>query len=106
MVGQLRSSRNLSRLLQASVGVYEALEAETGLSPGWRRTGSLRLASTPERMLEIRRSRAIAKTVGLEAEIITPGDVAKLFPIAKVDDVDASGNWRVAAIYDSLPSLI
>ncbi|GLS34959.1 FAD-dependent oxidoreductase [Mesorhizobium tianshanense] len=87
MVGQLRSSRNLSRLLQTSVNIYEGLEAETGLASGWRRTGSLRLASTPERLLEAKRSNTIAKSVGLEAAIITPKEIADLFPIAETKDV-------------------
>lgn len=76
MVGQLRASRNLSRLLQDSVRIYEDLEAETGQSLGWRRTGSLRLISGRDRMLEARRSLTIAKTVGLEADIISPAEAA------------------------------
>lgn len=87
MVGQLRSSRNLSRLMQESVRVYDALEAETGLSPGWRRTGSLRLVAGEERLLEAKRSVTTAKSVGLEAAIISPQEILKLFPIAETKDL-------------------
>ena len=90
MVGQLRASRNLSRLLQDSVRIYESLEAETGQSPGWRRTGSLRLISGRDRMLEAKRSLTIAKTVGLEADIVSAADVQKLFPIAETGDLDGA----------------
>lgn len=85
MVGQLRASRNLSRLLQTSVQIYQTLEQETGLATGWRQTGSIRLASTDERYLEIKRSRTTAHSVGLEAEILSPSDARKLFPILETD---------------------
>lgn len=80
MVGQLRSSRNLSRMLQSSVAIYRQLEAETGLAPGWRQTGSLRLISGSERMLEARRSLTLAKSMGLEAAIIDRNELKRLFP--------------------------
>ncbi len=35
LVGQLRSSRNTTRMLQKSVAMYDALEGETGLSCDW-----------------------------------------------------------------------
>ncbi len=53
LIGQLRGSRNLTRLMQDSVGLYETLEAETGQATEWKRVGSLRVASSPERWLEI-----------------------------------------------------
>ena len=37
LVGQLRSHRNVTRMLQYSVGLYEKLEEETGLTTGWKR---------------------------------------------------------------------
>src|SRR5215813_635330 len=90
MVGQLRSSRNLSRLFQTSVAIYQTLENETGLATGWRRTGSLRLASGSDRMLEIKRSRGTARSVGLDAEILTPAEARSLFPILNVTGIDGA----------------
>ncbi|MFT3731928.1 MAG: FAD-dependent oxidoreductase [Hyphomicrobium sp.] len=90
MVGQLRASRNLSKLLQESVRIYKNLEAETGLASGWRQTGSLRLVRGRERILEARRSLTIARSVGLEADIISPSETKKLFPIAETDDLDGA----------------
>ena len=46
LVGQLRSSRNTTRMLQKSVALYDGLEAETGMACDWRKTGSLRLAAS------------------------------------------------------------
>src|SRR6476659_6033155 len=51
LVGQLRASLPLTRMMMHSVDVYRRLESEaddTGRSPGWREVGSLRIASTPE----------------------------------------------------------
>ncbi|HUM08735.1 MAG TPA: FAD-dependent oxidoreductase, partial [Acidocella sp.] len=44
LVGQLRTSANITQLLGESVKVYRTLEAETGLATGWKMNGGLRLA--------------------------------------------------------------
>lgn len=81
LVGQLRGSVSLTRMIMYSVELYRTLAAETGHDPDWRETGSLRLASTPERMLELRRHAATAKTFGLPMEILTPRQAVDLFPV-------------------------
>src|SRR5438094_9790037 len=55
LVGQLRGSLSLTRMMMRSVDLYRSLEAEAGMPTGWREVGSLRLASTPERMEELAR---------------------------------------------------
>ena len=65
LVGQLRSSLPLTRMMMDSVDLYRSLEAEVGLATGWREVGSLRLASSGERMEEITRQAGWAKTFGL-----------------------------------------
>ena len=90
MVGQLRSSKNISSMLKRSVEIYQGLEAETGLASGWRRTGSLRLASNAERMRELRRSKTMADGFGLEAEILTPNEARALFPILNTDGLEGA----------------
>src|SRR5260221_12894761 len=39
LVGQLRSSANITQLLKYSVELYERLERETGQATGWKRNG-------------------------------------------------------------------
>lgn len=41
LVGQLRSSANITELLGYSVDLYNKLEAETGLGTGWKMNGGL-----------------------------------------------------------------
>src|SRR3712207_9072520 len=48
--GQLRGSLPLTRMMMASVDLYRMLGGEVGLETGWREGGSLRLASSEERM--------------------------------------------------------
>ena len=84
LVGQLRSSLPLTRMMMHSVDVYRRLEAEsadTGRSPAWREVGSLRLAATPERLDELRRQNGWAKTFGLPMELVSPEEAHDLFPL-------------------------
>ncbi|MDR7520367.1 MAG: FAD-dependent oxidoreductase [Armatimonadota bacterium] len=81
LVGQLRGSVTLTRMIMYSVELYRRLGAETGHEPDWRETGSLRLASTPERMLELKRHAATARTFGLPMELLTPKEAVELFPV-------------------------
>ncbi len=87
LVGQLRGSRNLTRLMQQSVALYETLEAETGQTPDWKRVGSLRVASSPERWLEIKRIATTAKSFGFECHLVSAEEAERLFPLMSRDGV-------------------
>jgi len=80
LVGQLRSSLSLTKMMMASVELYRALEGEVGLETGWREVGSLRLASSTERLEEIARQAGWAKTFGLPLELISADEAQALFP--------------------------
>ncbi len=87
LVGQLRGSRNLTRLMQNSVALYETLEEETGQATGWKRVGSLRVASSAERWLEIKRMATTAKSFGFELHLIAPAEAEARFPLMSLDGV-------------------
>lgn len=80
LVGQLRSSRNTTRMLKKSVELYDRLEAETGMAFDWKKVGSLRLAATKDRLLEAKRLATMAQSFDLEMNIITPEEAKELFP--------------------------
>jgi glycine cleavage system T protein len=80
LVGQLRSSLSLTKMMMESVDLYRSLDAEVGLETGWREVGSLRLASSEERMEEIARQAGWAKTFGLPLELVSPDEAQRLFP--------------------------
>jgi glycine cleavage system aminomethyltransferase T/glycine/D-amino acid oxidase-like deaminating enzyme len=87
LVGQLRGSLSLTRMMMNSVELYRSLADEVGLATGWHEVGSLRLASTEERMEELARQAGWAKTFGLPLELISPEEAAELFPPMSADGV-------------------
>jgi glycine cleavage system aminomethyltransferase T/glycine/D-amino acid oxidase-like deaminating enzyme len=87
LVGQLRSSLALTRMMMNSVDLYRTLEAEVGLETGWREVGSLRLASSAERLEEISRQAGWAKTFGLPLELISAAEAQRLFPPMSTEGV-------------------
>src|ERR687894_1018513 len=87
LVGQLRGSLSLTKMMMSSVELYRTLGAEVDLETGWREVGSLRLASAPERMEEIARQAGWAKTFGLPLELISPSEAKELFPPMSTDGV-------------------
>ena len=87
LVGQLRSSANITQLLQYSVELYDILEQETGQATGWRRNGGLRLACNEERWTEVRRQATTAHSFGLEMHLLTPREAQEMWPLMEVSDL-------------------
>ena len=87
LVGQLRTSANITQLLKYSVELYDRLEAETGQATGWKRNGGLRLACNAERMVEIKRQATTAHSFGLEMHLLTPKEALDLWPIMDISDL-------------------
>jgi len=87
LVGQLRTSANITQLLGNSVKLYNTLEAETGLATGWKMNGGLRLACNEERWTEVKRQATTAHSFGLEMHLLTPKEAQDLWPLMTVDDV-------------------
>src|ERR1700682_469585 len=81
LVGQLRSSSNLTRLMRYSADLYGKLEAETGQATGWHGVGSLRLASSVARWQELKRSATMAKGFGFHVDLVSPREARDLFPL-------------------------
>jgi 4-methylaminobutanoate oxidase (formaldehyde-forming) len=81
LVGQLRSSVSLTRMMMDSVELYRTLDC------GWVQCGGIRLACTPEREQEVLRQVAWAKTFGLPLELISAQEARELFPLMSTDGV-------------------
>jgi len=90
-VGQLRSTISETRMIMYSTGLYAELERETGLDPGWRGVGGLRVATTEERVQELRRQQSSATTYGLELELLGPDAAGERLPILATGDVLLAG---------------
>lgn len=87
LVGQLRASEAMTRLAQYSADLYARLEVETGQATGYRRTGSLSIATGPERMEELLRGASMARSFGVEVSEVGPEDVQRYWPTATVGDL-------------------
>jgi 4-methylaminobutanoate oxidase (formaldehyde-forming) len=92
LVGQLRSSASITRVLKYSVDLYKGLEAETGLATGWKMTGCLRLATNQDRWTEFRRLATTAKSFGMEMQLLSPAEAKAMWPLMQADDL-VGASW-------------
>jgi 4-methylaminobutanoate oxidase (formaldehyde-forming) len=81
LVGQLRGSVSLTKMMMDSVALYGELDC------GWVQCGGIRLACSEEREQEVMRQVAWAKTFGLPLELISPEEAKALFPLMVTDGV-------------------
>ena len=84
LVGQLRGSVSLTKMMMHSVDLYRRIGKGSDFDPGWTECGGIRLASSEERMEELRRQAGWAKTFGLPLELISADGGAGALP-ADVD---------------------
>ncbi|MEX2518194.1 MAG: FAD-dependent oxidoreductase [Paracoccaceae bacterium] len=94
LIGQMRSSSNMTRLAKYTQELYSRLEAETGLSIGLRQTGSISVALTEARLEELVRQASMARAFGVEVERISPAEVKERHPL--VENADVLGGVFIA----------
>lgn len=92
LVGQLRGSVTLTRMMQYSAELYRRLREDTGVDPNWHEVGSIRLASSKARMEELDRQLGWAQTFGLPMDSITAREAQERFPLMSTDGV-VGGVW-------------
>src|SRR5450631_950718 len=90
LVGQLRATRNATRMSRYGIELYSTLEAETGLATGWKQCGSLNVAKTPERLKLLKRQMARARSFGIEFEFISPAEAGDIYPLLRTDDLSGA----------------
>ena len=90
LVGQLRATESGTRLVQYSAALYQSLEAETGLSTGYKQCGGVTVARTPERMVQLLRTAAAAEAFDLECEILTPAQAGDRYPLLETVDLQGA----------------
>ena len=78
-------SYSVGQLHKYSVDLYKTLPGETGQDVSFHVTGNLRLATNEERMDEYRKYCGTANTIGVPFKIITPTDVAELWPLCNTE---------------------
>jgi 4-methylaminobutanoate oxidase (formaldehyde-forming) len=86
----LRDTEAQTRLAKYTQELYRRLEAETGQATGVINCGSIQLAKTADKALEMRRGLAMAACFGVEGHEISPAEVQTLWPLADVSDLAAA----------------
>ena len=92
LVGQMRPNRNMTQMSKYGIELYSKLEAETGLATGWKQCGSVNVAATPERMQTLRKQASLARSFGVEVEVISAQRAGELYPLLRTDDLQG-GLW-------------
>ena len=80
LIMQLRSTHAMTELGRYNVDLYSSLEAETGQATGFKQNGTLGVCRTRDRLYESQRMASIAKSAGIEAHMLTPGEARDLYP--------------------------
>src|SRR5512143_3382841 len=91
LVGQMRSDANLTRMMHYSTDLYRRLKEETGQDTSWREVGGIRLASSAERMEDIKRLVGMARSFGVPMEMMTPKEAYDMFPAMPLEGVVGAG---------------
>ncbi len=87
LVGQLRGSVVLTRMMMDSAALYRKLATDPETDPGWIECGGIRLACSPERMEELERQVGWAESFGLPLQRISAAEAQALFPSMSTDRV-------------------
>ncbi|MCC7463989.1 MAG: FAD-dependent oxidoreductase [Gammaproteobacteria bacterium] len=69
--------------------LYRRLEAETGQATGFAPIGFIEVASDRDRLEEYRRVAAFNRYCGVDVHELSPAEVGRLFPLARIDDIEA-----------------
>jgi glycine cleavage system aminomethyltransferase T/glycine/D-amino acid oxidase-like deaminating enzyme len=80
LVTQFNPSPTMMRFRRYSVELYRQLGV-------FETVGSLRIASSPESLLELRRGASRAHGIGLDAELVGPDEVRRLLPAASPESL-------------------
>ncbi len=90
LVGQMRPNRNMTAMSKYGIELYSKLEAETGLATGWKQCGSVNVARTPERWQVFKKQAALARSFGVEMQLITPREAGDMYPLLRTDDLSGA----------------
>ena len=78
-------SYSVGQLHKYSVKLYQQLEAETGQPVGFCKVGNLRLAMNDDRMDEYHQYAAVARTIGVRVDFLTPRQIGELWPLCNIE---------------------
>ncbi|MDC6448314.1 FAD-dependent oxidoreductase [Alphaproteobacteria bacterium] len=78
-------SYSVGQLHKYAVNFYKTLEEETGQNVGFSIVSNIRLATTKDRMDEYYQYAAVAKTIGVKVNFLTPKQVKEIWPLCNIE---------------------
>jgi 4-methylaminobutanoate oxidase (formaldehyde-forming) len=81
------TSETSTELRKYTRDLYQRLEAETGQATGFIPCGFIEAAADADRLEEYRRVAAFNRFCGVDVHEISPTEVKRLFPLARVEDI-------------------
>ena len=91
----LNGDTNMAALQGYTIRLYKELEEITGMSCGLHHVGGITLADNKDRFDMLVAERAKHRYMGLETEIVSPEEIAKIAPITNIEGI-------VGGLYDPL----
>jgi heterotetrameric sarcosine oxidase gamma subunit len=83
------TSETSTELRKYTRDLYRRLEAETGQATGLKQIGFIEVATDADTLEEYRRVSTFNRFCGVDVQEISPSQVKELFPLARVDDIEA-----------------
>lgn len=87
LVNPLRPSASSTQLTKYSAKLYSELEQETGQPTGWRKCGHLNIAASKDRLTSLKHSMSVARSFGIDVEMISPRELKEKWPLLKTEDL-------------------
>lgn len=81
LVGQLQGSHSTTAFAKYGIELLEEIEAETGQNPGYRRSGSISIATNEERYAELKRKADFAALFDIEANAMSTAEISERWPM-------------------------
>ena len=81
LITTARPTSGMRQVVKRSIEVFKTLEADTGLSTGWEPTGTLHLASNPDRWEELLRQASVSKHDEIAVEILDVDRTIDKYPL-------------------------
>ena len=87
LIGQIGASATITKLRNYSLNLYKDLEKETGLATGLKQNGSLTIATTNDRLEELKRQATFAQRFNIEVNELEKNQIKDIYSLINTDDV-------------------
>jgi glycine cleavage system aminomethyltransferase T/glycine/D-amino acid oxidase-like deaminating enzyme len=87
LITQARATDGTRQVVQRSLDIFRTLEADTGFATGFVRTGTINLATSANRWVELKHQASSVRSSGIEAQLLAVDQILGLHPLLNPDGV-------------------